>query len=122
MSRDLLRSDPEATLEEAARRMAARRVGSTLVFEGQRLVGILTERDVLRAVAEGGVAGGRVRDWMTADPETIAPDEPAERAAAIMLHGGFRHLPVAEGAEVVGILSIRDLVGGALADAAPRGV
>ena len=59
---------------------------------------------------------------MTGQPETITPDEPVERAAAIMLHGGFRHLPVTEGRDVVGILSMRDLFAGAIGDAAPKGV
>jgi CBS domain-containing protein len=122
MSRGLVRAEPEVSLEEAARLMASRRVGSVLVFDGERLIGILTERDVLRAVAEGRVTDVRVRDCMTAHPETIAPDEPIERAAAIMLHGGFRHLPVTEGLDVVGMLSMRDLVAGAIGDAAPKGV
>jgi CBS domain-containing protein len=63
-----------------------------------------------------------VGDWMTTDPETIGPDETTEHAATLMMHGGFRHLPVVEDDEVVGILSIRDLMRIALTDSAPRGV
>jgi CBS domain-containing protein len=121
MSRELVRVDPDVTLEEAARAMAARRVGSVLVFEGTRLVGILTERDILRAVAEGHLQRA-VREEMTPHPETIAPDDTVEHAGVLMIHGGFRHLPVVEAGEAVGILSIRDLVAVSLADAAPRGV
>ena len=121
MSRELVRVEREANLEEAARRMAERRVGSALVFDGERLIGILTERDILRAVADGRLAQ-TVSDAMTAHPETITSDDTIEHAGVLMLHGGFRHLPVVDGGETVGILSIRDLVGIALADAAPRGV
>src|SRR5829696_202062 len=82
----------------------------------------MAERDVLRAVARGIRDDAVVRDWMTRDPETIEPDETTEHAATLMMHGGFRHLPVVEGGDVVGILSIRDLMRIALADSAPRGV
>jgi CBS domain-containing protein len=121
MSRDLVRISPDVTLIEAARAMSGRRVGSALVFDGERLVGIVTERDVLRAVAEGTLEQS-ARDAMTPHPETIASDDSLEHAGVLMLHGGFRHLPVTEGQAVVGIVSIRDLVGHALHDAAPRGV
>ncbi|HJQ74943.1 MAG TPA: CBS domain-containing protein [Gaiellaceae bacterium] len=121
MARDLVRIAPDVTLTDAARAMAARRVGSALVFEGDRLVGIVTERDILRAVAEGRL-GETAGEAMTPQPETIAASDPIEHAGVLMLHGGFRHLPVTEGGEVVGVVSIRDLVGHALQDAAPRGV
>jgi CBS domain-containing protein len=122
MARDLLRVDGRATLVEAAARMNERGVGAVLVFEGERLSGILTERDVLRAVAADSVAGATVADWMTRTPETIEPSESASQAAALMLHGGFRHLPVVEGDRVVGVVSIRDLIRHVLPDEAPRGV
>jgi CBS domain-containing protein len=121
MSRELVRVEPDLTLEAAARVMASRRVGSVLVYDGERLAGILTERDILGAVAEGRLAAS-VGDEMTPHPETIAPEEDAQQAAVLMLHGGFRHLPVVDGPEVVGIVSMRDLVAASLADAAPRGV
>jgi CBS domain-containing protein len=122
MARDLLRVDGRATLVEAAARMNERGVGAVLVFEGERLSGILTERDVLRAVAADSVGGATVADWMTRAPETIEPSESASQAAALMLHGGFRHLPVVEGDRVVGVVSIRDLIRHVLPDEAPRGV
>jgi CBS domain-containing protein len=122
MSRDLLTVDSSLPLAEVAARMVERSVGAVLVLDGERLVGILTERDVLRAVARGIRDDAVVRDWMTTDPDTIDPDETTQHAATMMMHGGFRHLPVTEGGAVVGILSIRDLMALALADSAPRGV
>jgi CBS domain-containing protein len=122
MSRDLLTVDSSLPLAEVAARMVERSVGAVLVLDGERLVGILTERDVLRAVARGIRDDAVVHEWMTTDPDTIDPDETTEHAATLMMHGGFRHLPVTEGGAVVGILSIRDLMRIALTDSAPRGV
>jgi CBS domain-containing protein len=122
MSTDLLSVAPDARLAEAARSMAQRGVGAVLVLEGERLAGILTERDLLKAVAAGFTDEARVSDWMTRQPETVEPDETTDHAAALMIHGGFRHLPVVEGGRAVGILSIRDLMRVALHDSAPRGV
>ena len=107
---------------EVAQRMVDRNVGAILVLEDGRLTGILTERDVLRAVAHGLQEDTRVADCMTAHPETIGPDDTTEHAVVLMLHGGFRHLPVIEGDNLVGVLSIRDLVPLLLEDTAPRGV
>jgi CBS domain-containing protein len=122
MSRDLLTVEATLPLAEVADRMVAREVGAVLVLRSGRLAGILTERDVLRAVARGIRDDAVVGDWMTADPETIEPDDTTDHAATLMMHGGFRHLPVVERGEVVGIVSIRDLMRIALADSAPRGV
>ena len=122
MSADILTVEATASVEDAVRSMNGRRVGAVLVLEGDRLVGVFTERDVLRAVADGLTPAAVVGDWMTRGPETIEPDDTAEHAAIIMIHGGFRHLPVVEAGKVVGILSIRDLMRSVLDDAAPRGV
>jgi CBS domain-containing protein len=122
MSRDLLTVDSGLPLAEVAARMVERSVGAVLVLDGERLAGILTERDVLRAVAGGIRDDAVVRDWMTTDPDTIDPDDSTEHAATLMMHGGYRHIPVTQGQAVVGILSIRDLMALALADSAPRGV
>ena len=121
MSRDLLSVEPGLTLTEVAKRMVDKDVGAVLVMEGERLVGILTERDVLRAVARGIDDSTAVADYMTRNPETLEPDESTEHAAVLMIHGGFRHLPVTDGDEVVGMLSIRDLMRVVLEDAVPRG-
>jgi CBS domain-containing protein len=122
MSRELAIVEREASLEDAARRMVERRVGSLLVFEGEQLVGIVTERDVLRSVAGGAIAQARVDTCMTRHPETIDATDEIEHAAVVMIHGGFRHLPVADAERIVGILSMRDLIAATVADQAPRGV
>ena len=121
MATTLLTVDATETLTAAAAQMDARGVGAVLVLNGERLSGILTERDVLRAVATGGVEGTNVGAWMTHDPDTVRPDERPGHAAAIMLHGGFRHLPVLDGDKAVGILSIRDLMRLVIDDEAPKG-
>jgi len=121
MSTTLLTVDATEALTAAAAQMDTRGVGAVLVMNGERLSGILTERDVLRAVATGGVEGTNVGAWMTHDPDTVGPDERPGHAAAIMLHGGFRHLPVLDGDRAVGILSIRDLMRLVIDDEAPKG-
>jgi CBS domain-containing protein len=122
MSSDLLSVETSVSIMEVAQRMVERNVGAVLVLDDGRLAGILTERDVLRAVARGLDDATRVRDCMTTHPETIAPDDRTEQAAVLMLHGGFRHLPVVEGDDLVGVISIRDLVPLLLEDTSPRGV
>jgi CBS domain-containing protein len=121
MSRGLLTVEPSLSLQEAARQMDARHVGAALVLEGAALRGIVTERDVLRAVASGAIEGASVTDCMTEDPETIDASESTGLAASLMIHGGFRHLPVLDGEQVVGIVSIRDLMRVTLDDETPRG-
>ncbi len=122
MTRELLTIDPDARLAEAARGMTDRGVGAVLVFDGERLAGILTERDLLKALASGYRDDASVSQWMTRNPDTVDADEATDHAAALMIHGGFRHLPVVDEGRVVGILSIRDLMRVALEDRAPRGV
>jgi CBS domain-containing protein len=122
MSRDLLTVSPGDSLSEVAQRMVDRDVGAVLVMDGSDLSGILTERDVLRAVAAGIEEKTVVSDWMTRDPETMGPDDTTQHAAVLMIHGGFRHLPLVEGSDVVGMPSIRDLMRVVLDNAAPRGV
>ena len=122
MSRDLLSVEPSETITQVAQRMVERNVGAVLVLDGGRPVGIMTERDLMRAVARGLHGDAVVAEYMTKDPETIAPDDTTQHAAVLMIHGGFRHLPVVERDVVVGILSIRDLMRVTLEDSAPRGV
>ena len=121
MSRNLLTVDPTTPLAEAAARMSDRGVGAALVLSNDHVSGILTERDVLRAVATGPVEGTHVAAWMTRDPETVDAAESTGQAAAVMIHGGFRHLPVLEGDRPVGIVSIRDLMREVVDDESPRG-
>jgi len=121
MSRDLLTVEAGLPVVAVARRMVERNVGAVLVLEEGRLAGIMTERDLMRAVARGLNDDVVVGECMTADPETIAPDDTIEHAAVLMIHGGYRHLPVVDGDDVVGVLSIRDLVQVVVEDSAPRG-
>ena len=110
MTRDVLAVAPEDTLGHSAERMVERGAGSAVVTDYGRLIGILTERDVLRAVA-GRVHSSEatVREWMTPDPVTVSQDTTAEEAAQIMLEKDFRHLPVVEGERAIGVVSIRDV-------------
>jgi CBS domain-containing protein len=121
MSRDLLTVEARAPIVAVAQRMADRDVGAVLVLEDGRLAGIMTERDLMRALARGLRDDAVVGEYMTADPDTIAPDDTIEHAAVLMIHGGYRHLPVVDGDDVVGVLSIRDLVQVVVEDSAPRG-
>jgi CBS domain-containing protein len=109
MSANLLTAAAGDALTDAAHRMAERRVGAIIVTEGARLTGILTERDVLRAVGSGKI-DGTVGDWMTPHPDTATVSATIGEAASMMLHGGYRHVPIVEGDHAVGIVSIRDLL------------
>ena len=121
MTKDVLAVEGDARLTQAAARMVARTVGAVVILEHDRLVGILTERDILKAVASERANESRVDEWMTRHPEVVSADDSTDHAAALMIHGGFRHLPVVEGNRVVGIVSIRDLMRVAIADTSPRG-
>ena len=103
---------PAHTLREAARMMAARRVGAAVVVNRDDAgVGIMTERDILLSVAAGQSPDTEVAgDHCTQDLVFAARDWTLEEAAAAMVHGGFRHLVVVEGHDVVGLLSMRDIV------------
>ena len=111
MTREVLEVAPEDTLGQAAEAMVERGVGSAVVSDFGRLIGILTERDLLRAVA-GRVhsSEARVREWMTAEPITATTSTEIAEAARTMLDQGFRHLPVVEEDRAIGIVSIRDVV------------
>jgi CBS domain-containing protein len=111
MSRDVVVAAPEDTLGEVAQRMAEVEVGSCVVLEHGRLIGILTERDILKAVA-GRVhsSEARVREWMTENPITATQDTTAAEALETMMEHGFRHLPVIEGERTIGVVSIRDVM------------
>ena len=123
MTASLLTVEADATLGEAAAAMATRGVGAVVVLEGERVAAILTERDVMKAVAAGNDGSAPVKEWMTPHPDTIEPSDTTDHAASLMIHGGFRHLPVVEAdGKVVGIVSIRDLMKVALDDRSPRGV
>ena len=105
----------DATLTEAARQMCDRNVGAVVVVEAGSIAGIFTERDLLRAVADGEQPDqGRVQTYMTPDPMTLPSDHAPSEAAQIMSERRFRHIPVVDEGRLVGIVSIRDLVGAGL--------
>jgi CBS domain-containing protein len=104
---------PEDTLGEVAERMTKQNTGAVIVKDFGRLIGILTERDMLRAMAARvHTSDARVRQWMTEDPITAAPDMDLDEAAKVMLDSGFRHLPVVDGSNVLGVVSLRRVLGG----------
>ena len=104
---------PEDTLGEVAEKMMSQNVGSAVVKDFGRLIGILTERDMLRAMAARmHTSEARVRQWMTPDPITATPDMSLDDAAKVMLDHGFRHLPVMDGETVLGVVSLRRVLGG----------
>jgi CBS domain-containing protein len=104
---------PEDTLGEVAERMTRENVGAVIVKDYGRMIGILTERDMLRAMAARvHTSDARVRQFMTADPVTAPPDLDLEDAAQVMLDHGFRHLPVVDGSTILGVVSLRRVLGG----------
>jgi len=106
------------TVEEAARLMKRSRVGALMVVEGQKLVGIFTERDALyKVVAQGLNAQSTfVSAVMTPDPQTIHPDKPFVDALHLMHESGYRHIPVVEDGRPIGMVSARDAFGSELAN------
>ena len=112
MSKVVLTVGPQHTLREAAHLMADRRVGAAVVLDPDSSgLGILTERDVLDSVGRGQDPDSeRVADHLTSDIVFASPDWSLEEAAVAMVRGGFRHLVVTDGAEVAGLLSMRDVV------------
>jgi CBS domain-containing protein len=103
---------PGHSLRAAARAMSRRRVGAAVVVDPeQQGPGILTERDVLEAVGAGQDPDSeRVADHLSANLTFASPDWSLERAAEAMVRGGFRHLVVVDGGQMVGVLSMRDIV------------
>ena len=112
MTTDVLTVAPEDTLGEAAAKMTERGVGAVVVSDFGRMIGILSERDIMRAVADRiHSSEARVREWMTADPITATTDTSIEDAARTMFDNGFRHLPVVDdGGRVTGVVSLRRCV------------
>jgi CBS domain-containing protein len=103
---------PTHTIRQVARVMAARKVGAAVVHDPDANgPGILTERDMLEAIAEGQDPDTEpASSHLTRDAVVAAPDWPLLQAAQTMLSGGFRHLIVSEGDEVVGVISVRDVL------------
>ena len=108
---ELFTAQAEETLEVAADRMSWHQIGALPVLDGQRLVGIVSERDLTAALAEGADAEVTpVSDYMTPAPEVLGPDNELADAAHVMLELGIRHLPVVHSGQLVGVLSMRDVL------------
>jgi CBS domain-containing protein len=109
---------PQDPVAHALRMMAEHDIGLVLVLEGERLAGVLSERDLARHAGRAGtvpLGELRVADLMTAHVATIAPDEPLGRCIALMDERGVRHLPVMDGGRVIAVVSVRDLLRAAVA-------
>src|SRR5687768_7675547 len=112
MSATVLTVGPGHTLRDAARLMSQRKVGAAIVIDPEQPgPGIVTERDLLDSLGEGQDPDTeKVGDHLSATLTFAAPDWSLERAAEAMVRGGFRHLVVVDGGEIVGVLSMRDIV------------
>jgi len=109
---DVVSIDADATVRDAVALLAERRIGAVPVMAGGSVVGVFSERDVIRCLHEKGAAAldGSVRTAMTAPAMTVTPTEPVLGALSLMTHRRIRHLPVMDGERLIGIVSIGDLV------------
>ena len=112
MSTPVVTGQPAETIAVVAQRMRDNKVGSVVVVDhDNRAIGILTERDMLRLAAAGAdAATAKVSEWMTGQPDVVAPDLEARDAFAALGQHGYRHIPVVDGGRVAGIVSMRDLM------------
>jgi CBS domain-containing protein len=108
----------DAAVIDAIRLMADKSIGAVLVMQGQRLVGIVSERDYARKVVLRDRASSttRVSEIMTADVVTVDPNDSVEHCMQLMTERRFRHLPVVEGSAIKGVISIGDLVKAVIED------
>ena len=101
----------ETSLAEAATRMVDRGTDSLAVVEGRNLVGIITEHDIVVAVADDADPEDEsVSDWMSEAPDTVDPDVSVAEAIQWLMQTGYRHLPVMRGRELLGVVGVRDLL------------
>ena len=111
MSSPSVTATPSETIAVAASRMREEKVGSVVVVDGTRPIGILTERDLVRFGASGADgSASKVSEWMTEDPDTVAPEVEVVDAWKSLAEHGYRHIPVVSNGELVGIVSMRDLM------------
>src|SRR3954470_12948523 len=116
--RDLIRErevyyvDPARTVLDTVRYMVARNIGAVAVVKDGDLVGIFTERDLMKRVVSHGldVAQTIVRHVMTPDPKTVSPDDRITECTRLMKDNNFRHLPICDGKRLKGVISLRDLI------------
>jgi CBS domain-containing protein len=110
MATDVLVVSPDTTIADAARRMIARETGAAVVIEEGDLVGVISERDLMRAIPDACGPETLVSERMSRHVMTAAPGTSVPEAMAIMIEGRFRHLPVVDGGRVLGMVSMRDLM------------
>ena len=130
MSKPVVTATASETIAEVATRMREAKVGSVVVTRDGSVAGIFTERDCVRFAAEGtDPDDASVGDWMTADPDTVEPEETVDDAFTSLAEHGYRHIPVVKGGDLEGIVSMRDLMRiariqpvGALAGDIPKGL
>ena len=110
-NRQLPKTTPHETVREACYVLDELNVGALAVLDGTELVGVISERDVIRkCICRSRLtAETKVRDIMTTEPRVISVTESLSEALKIMVDGGFRHLPVMDGSQTVGLLSMRDI-------------
>lgn len=102
---------PEGSIADAAQAMADAEADYVVVIDNRELVGILTERDLVMAIAEDVDLGAAlVEEWMSEAPDTFAPDVTVAEGVAWLLETGYRHLPVMADGELLGVVTIRDLM------------
>lgn len=107
----LQKVSPRDTARAAAKMMRDKKIAAVLVMEGERLVGIITERDMTSRVVAAGLnpETATCAEIMTANPDTLSPDDTAAEALGMMRERNYRHLPVVKAERVVGMVSVRDL-------------
>jgi citrate synthase len=111
MTSDVLTASASDALSKATARMIERGVGSVVVVDPGEPVAILTERDLVRAAASGSdLSASKVADWMTPNADTVSPDFDVQGAFESLNQHGYRHFPVVEGDQLVGVVSIRDML------------
>ena len=108
---DVHSTSPDATVYDALKLMAEKEIGALVVLEGEKMVGIITERDYSRKVILKGKASKEtlVLEIMTSEVSYTSPDQKVEKSLSLMTKKRFRHMPVLEGSKVVGMLSIGDI-------------
>jgi len=109
---DTYRADVNQTVLDVAQAMVDRNIGAVPVLEDGLLVGIFSERDLMKKVVVEGRDASRTRvgDVMTPDPLTVAPSEELEACMLLMRQHGFRHLPISDGKQLKGMVSLRDIM------------
>ena len=112
-NQELFTLSPSDSVRDAVRVMAERKIGAVLIKRDDQLAGIFTERDVLTRIVDAGLDANttKLAEVMTVDPDTLAPSDRAVDALMKMSSRGYRHLPVVDEGQLVGIVSIRDIFG-----------